>query len=40
MVNLRLRHEDGRGFDPGVCAVFLGLALFWMAVGFALSRLF
>ena len=39
MVNLGIRHERKWSLDLGVCAAFLGLILFWAAVGFAALRL-
>ena len=40
MVHLKLRHQGGKGFDLFVWAAFLGLLLFWAAVGITVSRLF
>jgi len=39
MVSLGIRHEHKRGLDLGVCAAILGLALFWIAVGFTVASL-
>ena len=40
MANLGIRHERKRALDLGVCAALLGLAAFWIAVGFTVFRLF
>ena len=40
MVNLGIREERKWHLDLGVCAAFLGLAVFWAAVGFTVIRLF
>jgi hypothetical protein len=36
---LRLHREPGKGFDISIWAAFLGLLLFWTAVGIVISRL-
>jgi len=40
MVDLGTPHERKWHLDFGVCAAFLGLAAFWMAVGFTVASLF
>ena len=32
-------HEQKRGLDLSVCAAFLGLAAFWVVVGFTVASL-
>jgi hypothetical protein len=39
MVNLSIRQEPKRGLDLGICAALLGLAVFWVAVGFTVASL-
>jgi len=36
---LRIHREPGKGFDISLWGAFLGLALFWAAVGIAIFRL-
>jgi len=39
MIHPGIGYEQKRGLDLSVCAAFLGLALFWIAVGFAVASL-